>query len=320
MKQALLTDVASRETEPMHEAAVGSNGRANSINEKGHWLISGTGRAGTTFLVRYLAALGLDTHLAHNREARCDEHAHAGLEDFGLVGDREVLPKVVKSPWVSEYIEELLSQSDLGLDLAILPVRELSAAASSRVVLEMRARHQNSPWIAEIGTTWETWGTVPGGAVYSLHPLDQARVLAVGFHRLVQRLVEAEVPILFLNFPRFIRDGDYLLRCLRPYLPDTIMDDTALDAHSRLADLEKVRIEREISATPSSVPNSACLENIALKREIQRLQRENRALSEQATQPAHSERGKTIAAGEVRSPSYTGWWQRVFRKPGKSNH
>ena len=41
-----------------------------------HLLIAGTGRAGTSFLVRYLAELGLDTHLGRHRESpdgiRCE--------------------------------------------------------------------------------------------------------------------------------------------------------------------------------------------------------------------------------------------------------
>ena len=58
---------------------------------------------------------------------------------------------------------------------------------------------------------WESWGTTAGGTVYSLNPLDQARILAVQFQRLVQQLVEAEVPTtVFLAFPRLVEDWGLL--------------------------------------------------------------------------------------------------------------
>ena len=43
-----------------------------------HLFIAGTGRAGTSFLVRYLTALGLDTRLTRHGEEGWDEEAHAG--------------------------------------------------------------------------------------------------------------------------------------------------------------------------------------------------------------------------------------------------
>jgi hypothetical protein len=65
-----------------------------------HLIIAGTGRAGTSFLVRYLTELGLDTTLARNGErAGWDAEANAGLENLLVWGEK--LPYVVKSPWAS---------------------------------------------------------------------------------------------------------------------------------------------------------------------------------------------------------------------------
>jgi hypothetical protein len=144
-----------------------------------------TGRAGTSFLVRYLTELGLDTTLARNGDrAGWDSEANAGLESLLVSGND--LPYVVKSPWIGEYVEQILKEELFKIDAFIVPVRDLVEVATSRVVLEQRAIHQHHPWMAEqLDRTWETYGHTAGGLVYSLNPLDQARLLAVQFHRLV---------------------------------------------------------------------------------------------------------------------------------------
>jgi len=101
-------------------------------------IIAGTGRAGTSFLVRYLTELGLDTTLARNGDrASWDEDANAGLENQLVCGDN--LPYVVKSPWIGEYVDQILREKQFKIDAFIVPVRDLVEAATSRVVLEQRA-------------------------------------------------------------------------------------------------------------------------------------------------------------------------------------
>ena len=267
---------------------------ADDVNPtpRSHLLIAGTGRAGTSFLVRYLSALGLDTTLSRSgAAAHWDDNANAGLEALPLAGAAADLPYVIKTPWAYEVVNELLHEGRVRLDAAILPMRDLVEAASSRTVLELRALHENLPWMAELSQTWETWGQTPGGAVYSLHPVDQARLLATGFHRLVDRLTQAEVPMLFLAFPRFVRDADYLYSQLRPLLPPGISREAALVAHAAIADAGKVRVGQElaslapVAATPPTAaagslvgPSFAELDRVALARELTR----QRAASAQA--------------------------------------
>jgi hypothetical protein len=252
-----------------------------------HLVIAGTGRAGTSFLVRYLTELGLDTTLARNRNrAEWDAEANAGLETLLVPGND--LPYVVKSSWISEYVDRVLSEKQFRIDAFIVPVRDLVEAATSRIVLERRAIHQYSPWMAEqMDRTWETYGHIPGGLVYSLNPLDQARLLAVQFHQLVLKASEASIPLVFPVFPRIATDWEYLHKCLQPILPFKITEDAARSAHARVADAAKVRVTGEIAKdTPSNViyrselkpapqyPDSTQLDNIALRREISRLRQE----------------------------------------------
>ena len=93
---------------------------------KNHLLIAGTGRAGTTFLVQYLAECGLDTHLARNQHPGYDEDANAGLEDLLL--DNPDAPYVVKSPWLYEYAERLLADREIVVDAVIIPMRSIVEA------------------------------------------------------------------------------------------------------------------------------------------------------------------------------------------------
>ena len=75
--------------------------------KKHHLIISGTGRAGTTFLVQLLTELGLDTGF---KDAFSEFHANcnAGME-WNL--RREDAPYVVKSPELCEYLDEVLKTS-----------------------------------------------------------------------------------------------------------------------------------------------------------------------------------------------------------------
>jgi hypothetical protein len=252
-----------------------------------HIVIAGTGRTGTTFLVQYLTELGLDTHVAGQGLNPLDANANAGLEDMPLLAATETLPYVIKAPWIGEYIDEILAAPNLQIEVVILPMRDLVEAASSRTILELRALHQDAPWMAQgLSKTWENWGTTPGGTIFSLNPMDQARILALGFHLLIQRLVDAEIPILFLGFPRLVEDGNYLFERLRSILPTTVTLQQALAAHQRTAQRDKVRVRDELgfnntpnrafSLVPGALnyPDHDRVDRAALGREITRLKQE----------------------------------------------
>lgn len=117
------------------------------------------------------------------------------------------------------------------------------------------------------------------GTVFSVNPIDQARLLATGFHRLLERLAPTEIPVILLAFPKFATDPDYLFRKLRPVLPADISLTRARAAHAATFNLDKVRVGAELTndiGAPCAdngvaAPNLMALENAALKREIERL-------------------------------------------------
>ena len=183
-----------------------------------HIFIAGTGRAGTSFLVRYLDALGLETHISKSGDDQWHAKANAGLEDLPFAAPAESLPYVVKTPWISEFVDQLLADRSIAIDAVVIPVRELSDAATSRIIVELSSLYENVEWMTSFEDT-RHWGATPGGGVFSLDPVDQERILAVEYARLVRRLVRSDVAVVFLDFPRIVEDADYLFDKLRPYLP-----------------------------------------------------------------------------------------------------
>ena len=284
-------------------------GPCRNEQRDGHLLIGGTGRAGTSFLVRYLTELGLDTHLSrHGEEGFWDEEAHAGLETIPLPETGSDLPYVVKYPWLYQCIDHILKNNAFRLDAVIVPVRDLNDAAASRVLVELQAMHRRAPWMAEAEQTWEVWGSTTGGVTYSLNPLDQGRLLAVGFHHLIERLIQADVPIILLAFPRLVEDPSYLFRKMQPVLPPTISETCALAAHQRISDLNKIRVKAEMEAAggshrPAAGPLTGYaphdrLDAAAAKREITRL-RIALADANAAAEAAAEHAGKELSAARL---------------------
>jgi hypothetical protein len=161
-------------------------------------IITGTGRAGTTFLVRLLTELGLDTGYTQRNWSRdYFVHCDAGLE-HNLTDPRA--PYIVKNPALCETLESILADGHIVIDHAFIPIRELDAAASSRI---------------RVGGANES---VPGGLLKNSDPALQKSVLAEMFHQLVHTLVARDIPHTFLLFPRFACDADYAYARLRPIL------------------------------------------------------------------------------------------------------
>ena len=251
-----------------------------------HLLIAGTGRSGTSFLVKYLDALGFPTHFSRFGEhASWNEAANAGAENLPLPALDPDMPYIVKSPWASELIDQLIADPAITLDAVIIPLRDLASASASRTINELRDMAEKSDFWTTLDRPWAHRGIAPGGIVYSLHPLDQARILALGLHHLLERLIAADIPVVFLSFPRFAQDSDYLHQKLAPILPYPVTQAEAEAAHAGLADPAKIRVERERGDTTLDQ-----LDRIALCREIDRLQTKITDLdAEKATLAAQSQ-------------------------------
>jgi hypothetical protein len=169
-----------------------------------HAIITGTGRAGTSFIVQLLSGLGKDT--GPDFIFPFNETAKAGLE-FDIRKDNA--PYIVKNPAICNYIEEVLSNDTIVIDHAFVPVRHLEAAARSR---------------ASVQEQFGVSKPVPGGLWLTNDAQKQADAIAAAFHNLVCALTRADIPMTFIAYPRLTRDCGYLYNKLKPLLEDVSCD------------------------------------------------------------------------------------------------
>jgi hypothetical protein len=152
-------------------------------------VITGTGRAGTTFLMQLLTELGLDTGFSDGACAKhYYEHCSAGLERPMRI---EASPYIVKNPAFCDTLPSLLGTGRFVFDHVLVPIRDLDEAAQSRI---------------RIGGAD---GRVPGGLLGTSDPAQQKTVLAEAFHRLMHTLAAHDIPHTLLHFPRLALDADY---------------------------------------------------------------------------------------------------------------
>lgn len=162
-------------------------------------LITGTGRAGTTFLVQLFTELGLDTGYARGTSSQdYFDHCSAGLEQSIGIGPS---PYIVKNPAFCETLPTLIATGRFKIDHILVPVRQLDEAAHSRIRIGGRD------------------GLVPGGLLGTADPSAQKGVLAERFHGLMHALAEHDIPHTLLHFPRLAVDADYAWVKLRFLMP-----------------------------------------------------------------------------------------------------
>ncbi len=169
-----------------------------------HTIISGTGRAGTTLLVKLFTKLGLDTGFSPDDMpviSACNAGLEWDLRDEGA-------PYIVKSPWICDYIEEVVANRSLVIDYAIIPMRTLEASAESRRHVERVTDRSMIPPGHE----------APGGLWLTSDPTRQEAVLAMQLHKLLTGLAKKEARIILLYFPKLAHDFDYLFDKLYPVL------------------------------------------------------------------------------------------------------
>ncbi|MFC1857147.1 hypothetical protein ACFL9U_03865, partial [Thermodesulfobacteriota bacterium] len=61
---------------------------------------------------------------------------------------------------------------------------------------------------------------VPGGLWHTKKPSEQASILARQLYKLIYAITIHDIPHTFLDFPRIIKDADYLYDRLSPVLGD----------------------------------------------------------------------------------------------------
>jgi hypothetical protein len=163
---------------------------------KHHIIISGTGRAGTTFLVQLLTVLGLDTGF-DSPTSGIFPNCNAGME---LDARQPNAPYIIKSPWLCDYLDDLLRDGRVVIDHAIIPIRDLYAAAESRRFVARKVGPVSGA------------DQIPGGLWHTTSPDAQEAVLTHQLYKLLFAVAKHDIPVAFLHFPRFVTDPEYLYR------------------------------------------------------------------------------------------------------------
>jgi hypothetical protein len=171
-------------------------------------VITGTGRAGTTLLVRLLDELGLDTGLHEGKLTPYGANVRAGLES--RVDDPDA-PTVVKDLTLGFRLRPLLESGDVAIRHVLIPTRRIEVAAASRV----RAAG---------------YGRLPfgrGALIGTMRATEQRKVLETIRAEIPAILDEFGIPYTVIEFPRFATDAAYAHAQLRAVAPDASADDVA---------------------------------------------------------------------------------------------
>jgi hypothetical protein len=200
-----------------------------------HVVISGTGRAGTTFLVELLTHLGLDTGYSLDElRTRKDSRARAGLEhDIRKAGS----PYIVKSPHFCDYADEVARMTEIAIEHVFIPMRDLRAAAESRRFVSESAAREFS-FVERVIRKLRN-RTVRGGLWQTSSAAHQETVLLQQLYKLTLALSGTMIPVTLLRYPRLVKDASYLYDKLSPILRDV---DRArfTSAFDRVADVKIV--------------------------------------------------------------------------------
>jgi len=183
-----------------------------------HVLITGTGRAGTTFLVQLLTNLGLDTGFTKDNMP-IDKTARAGLE-HGLLNENA--PYIVKCPSFIEQADEVLGRDDIMIEHAFIPIRDLYAAAESRrhvVREEFKKLSILKKILYRLNLT-----VIPGGLTRTRNASKQEFILATSLYDLLLKFAEHSIPVTLMHYPLLTKDCDYLYEQLKPILNDIDSD------------------------------------------------------------------------------------------------
>ena len=226
--------------------------------------------------MRLLSACGLETVL-DNPLAGWFKGANAGAESL-ILGEGEAHPYVVKSPWTYQFVEQLVTTESIIVDEVIIPIRRLSEAAASRLIIEAAQVRKMIPSFDLYEDPWADFGQTPGGALYSLEMIDQERILGRALHKLLETLEENNVPYRLLSFPKFVSDVDYAYDRLGHLFPDLTKEDFGKKFSSAVskdqvrvgAEIEETRVAKKVVVRAAPVDQSLGVDaafHHALKRE-----------------------------------------------------
>lgn len=167
-----------------------------------HVIITGTGRAGTSFIIQILTILGLDTGFNLD-EIELHRKFRGGLET-GIDSDS---PYIIKNPFFCNFANKIFENPNFEIEHIFVPIRNLFAAAESRRYVVRENKCEDHPKIA-------------GGLVHtrSMEQGVQEEKLLKMLYNLMLCTSNTFIPLTLIQYPKLVKDSSYLYKKLKPIL------------------------------------------------------------------------------------------------------
>jgi hypothetical protein len=151
--------------------------------------ITGSGRCGTTFLIKLFSFLNLDT--GYNRDNYTnfiEKHCNSGMERIYTENF-----SIIKNPHIILNISHIINDKNIKIKKVIIPIRDYNLSAKSRNF------HKNNH----------------GGLWYAKDEKSQLSFYKHIISNYIYFMTKYDIPTLFLDFDRMTTDKEYLFEKLR---------------------------------------------------------------------------------------------------------
>ncbi len=151
--------------------------------------ITGTGRCGTTFLIKLFSFLNLDTgYTKANYSNFINKNCNSGMERIYKENF-----SIIKNPHIMLNISHIINDKEIKIKKIIIPVRDYNESVKSRVSHKYDA----------------------GGLWYAKDEKSQLSFYKLIMSNYVYLMTKHDIPTLFLDFDRMTTDKQYLFEKLR---------------------------------------------------------------------------------------------------------
>lgn len=157
-------------------------------------LITGTGRCGTTFLIKLFTFLDFDTGFDRETyKARINSRCNSGMERTYKENHY-----ILKNPNFILNIETIIKDKNTNIKKVIIPVRDYKLSAKSRV----------------------KYGNKPGGLINAKDEKSQILYYNKIISNYVYFMTKYDINTIFIDFDKMINDKNYLFNKLKIILDE----------------------------------------------------------------------------------------------------
>lgn len=158
--------------------------------------ITGTGRCGTTFLIKLFTFLNYDTGFNQNNyKAAIIPKCNAGMEKHHWENYY-----IIKNPNIIEHIDDILKENSTKIKTIIIPIRDYNMSAKSRA--------SNGPQ------------GVPGGLWNATNIEEQVLFYNKIMANYIYKMTKHNINTIFINFEKMVTDRMYLFEKLKGILDE----------------------------------------------------------------------------------------------------